>query len=106
MGVPELKKNHACLILDPKQRNQEEKVMLCHMRASSHGVPSPTHVNKFQHGGRVPNFESQEPIKDMVSVRPRFFYAKNFLLDPTLNTCPKPQLQKMMPRRHLCHTWG
>ena len=32
-------------------------------RASSHGVPSPTHVNKFQHKGKVPTYEIQETIK-------------------------------------------
>ena len=106
MGVPELQKNHACLILGPTKRNQEDKGMLCCLGASSHGVPSPTHVNKFQHGGKVPTFESQEPMKDMVFVRPRLLYAKIFLLDPTFNTCPESQLQKVMPRRHLCHIWG
>ena len=28
----------------------------------------------------------------------------SFLLDPTLNTSPKPRLQKVLPSRHLCHT--
>jgi hypothetical protein len=42
------------------------------------------------------------------------FYANNlrivlrigssFLLDPTLNTSPKPRLQTMLPSRHQCHT--
>ena len=35
------------------------------LRAGSHGsqVPSPTHVSKSQHGGKVPTFEPQETIK-------------------------------------------
>ena len=28
----------------------------------------------------------------------------NFLLDPTLNTSPRPCLQKVLPCRHPCHT--
>ena len=32
------------------------------IRAGSHGIPSPTHVNKSQHGGRVRAFEPQEPV--------------------------------------------
>ena len=26
-------------------------------------VPSPTHVSRSQHGGKVPSFEPQEPLK-------------------------------------------
>ena len=33
------------------------------LRARSHGVPSPIHVNKFQHGGKVPTFEPQEIVR-------------------------------------------
>ena len=33
------------------------------LRAGSHGVPSATHVSKFQHGGKAPTFEPQEIIK-------------------------------------------
>ena len=29
----------------------------------------------------------------------------SFLLDPTLNTSPKPHLQKVLWCRHPCHTW-
>ena len=29
----------------------------------------------------------------------------SFLLNPTLNTNPKPHLQQMLPCRHSCHTW-
>ena len=27
------------------------------------------------------------------------------LVDPTLNTCPKGHLPKLLPHRHPCHTW-
>ena len=33
------------------------------LSASSDGVPSPTHVNKSEHGGKLPTLEPQEPIK-------------------------------------------
>ena len=33
------------------------------LRARSHGVPSPIHVNKLQHGGKVPTFEPQEIVR-------------------------------------------
>ena len=33
------------------------------VRVDSHGVPSPTHVSKSQHGGKVPTFEPRETIK-------------------------------------------
>ena len=53
--------------------------MLCHVKASSYGwVPGPTHVNKFRHGGKVPTFESQEPIKNTIFIRPRLPTANNF----------------------------
>ena len=29
----------------------------------------------------------------------------SFMLDPALNISPKPQLQKVLSCRHLCHTW-
>ena len=31
--------------------------------------------------------------------------GSRFLLDPTLNTSPKPHLQKLLPCGHPCHTW-
>ena len=31
--------------------------------------------------------------------------GSRFLLDPTLNTNPKPHLQKVLLCRHPCHTW-
>ena len=31
--------------------------------------------------------------------------GSNLLLDPTLNTSPKPHLQKVLPCGHPCHTW-
>ena len=31
--------------------------------------------------------------------------GSSFLLDPTLNTNPKPYPQKVLPCRHPCHTW-
>ena len=33
------------------------------VRVDSHGVPSPTHVSKSQHGGKVPTFEPQVTIE-------------------------------------------
>ena len=82
-------------------------------------VPSPTHVSKSQHGCKVPTFEPQEPIKIwLINIKfiSHLFYAKilsrhllrvgsRFLLDPILNTSPKPHLQKVLPCRHPCRTW-
>ena len=34
-----------------------------YLRAGSHGVPSPTHVNKSQHGGKALTFEPKETTK-------------------------------------------
>jgi hypothetical protein len=34
-----------------------------YLRARSHGVPSPTHVNKSQHGGKAPTIEPKETTK-------------------------------------------
>ena len=31
--------------------------------------------------------------------------GSSFWLHPTLNTSPKPDLQKMLPCKHPCHTW-
>ena len=83
-------------------------------------VPSPTHVNKSQHGGRVPAFEPQEPFNSYglcrilsnldYSMQKKisgavFRIASSFLLDLTLNTSPKAHLEKVLPCRHPCHTW-
>jgi hypothetical protein len=83
-------------------------------------VPSPTHVNKSRHGGKVPNFEPQETIRVwfiFIKVDDIYFIYKekskelvlqvgsSFLLDPALNRNPKPKLQKMMPCSRPCHTW-
>ena len=40
------------------------KVVYMVLRAGSHGISSPTHVNKSQHGGKGPTFEPQEPSND------------------------------------------
>jgi hypothetical protein len=83
-------------------------------------VPSPTHVNIPQYGGKVPTFEHQGPINNMVHTHSSdifILHAKtflgfslnvgsSFLLDPTPDTSPKPHLQKVMPYRHPYHTWG
>ena len=82
------------------------------LRTRSHGVQSPIHVNKFQHGGKVPTFEPQETVR----VYSWLYYAKeflglvvrvgfSFLLNQTLNTSPKSHLQKVLPCRCPCHTW-
>ena len=31
--------------------------------------------------------------------------SSSYLLDPTLNTSPKPRPQKALSCRHPCHTW-
>jgi hypothetical protein len=90
------------------------------IRTGSHGVPSPTHVSKSQHGGRVPTCKPQGTTKiwlNIIKVGSWSFYAKifvglglrvgsSFLLDPTCNASPKPRLQKVLPCRHPCHSWG
>ena len=71
---------------------------------------------KSQHGGKVPTFEPQEPIKvwfmsDLDSLMQKRILGlvlqvgSSFLLNPTLNTSPKPHLQEVLPYRHPCHTW-
>jgi hypothetical protein len=89
------------------------------LRAGSHGVPSPTHVSKAKHAGKVPTIEPQQTLKvwfTSIKIRSWLFYAKNsqdlywelglaFLLEPTLNIRPEPHLQKVLPCRHPCHTW-
>ena len=90
------------------------------LRVSSQGVPSPTQFDNFQHGGKVPTFEPQETFKIwllIINIGSGVIYAKIFagivfmigpcfLLDPTLNTNPKPHFQKVLPSRHPCHTWN
>jgi hypothetical protein len=90
-----------------------------HFRAGSHGVPSPIHVSKSQHGGKVPTCEPQVFSgiwHNIIIVGSWLFYAKtlawlglsvgsSFLLDPTCNTSSKPHVQEMLPCRHLCHSW-
>ena len=81
-------------------------------------VPNPNNVSKSQHEGKVPTFEPNKLLNYALyslKVDFLFFYANSlgivlrigssFLLDPTLNTSPKPRLQKMLPSRHQCHTW-
>ena len=92
-------------------------------RSGVHGshVPSPTHVSKSQvHTWRQSlNFWASRNHWNMDNYHqggPRLVYTKifvgvvwrvgcSFLLDPTLNTTPKPHLQKVLPCRHSCHTW-
>ena len=77
-------------------------------------VPSSTQVSK------VPTFELQETINiHKIIIEVGFwwlFYAKiitrmflrvgfTFLLDSTLDTCPKPHLQEVLSCKHPCHTW-
>ena len=89
---------------------------LVHMRSQ---VPSPTHVGKSQHGGKVPAFEPQETIKIwLILIRSRisiilckifaglvFNFGSSKKRDPTCNTNPKSHLQKVLSCRHPCHTW-
>ena len=86
---------------------------LIELRAISHGLPSPIH------GGKVLTLDPQETIKlwiTVIKVESWLLYGKisqglrlrvgsNFFLNPTLNTCSKPHLQKVLPRRHPCHAW-
>ena len=72
------------------------------VRANSHRVPSPTHVSKSQHGGKVPTCEPQVITKIwliMIKGRTWLFRAKifaglglrvgsSFLLYPTCKTSP------------------
>jgi hypothetical protein len=51
------------------------------LRASIHEVPSPTHVSKSQHGGKVPTLEPQTIIKIwliIIKVGSWLFYDKTF----------------------------
>ena len=89
------------------------------LRASSHGFPSPTHVRKPRHGGKVPIFQSQETIEVwLIFIRAGCWLfdagkftgfvsrvGSSFMLDPTLNTSPEPHIQKVSSCGHSCHTW-
>ena len=93
------------------------------LRAGFHGAPSPTHVGKSQHGGKVPTFEPQETNRIWMivfKVGVWIFYAKHFaglvlndgssfLFDPILYTSPKPCLQKSVDvwlgTRDPCEGW-
>ena len=80
---------------------------------------SPTHVSKSPHGGKAPAFEPQDTIKiwsnlpysrTLINVEKIFGklvlrVGSSFSLNSTCNTSPKPHLQKVLPCRHLCHTW-
>jgi hypothetical protein len=95
---------------------------MSHLRSSSHEDPRPTHVSKSQRGGQVPTFEPSRKHESRVNYHENlifddFFNAKmleglklrvgsRFLLDPTLNTSPKPHLQEVLPCRHPSHTWA
>ena len=47
----------------PHVNLEQEPVTLCRSVHMGSRVPSPTHVSKSQHGGKVPTFEPQESIK-------------------------------------------
>jgi hypothetical protein len=42
---------------------KKKVISMFKVRASSHGVPSPTHVSESRHGGNVPTFESRETVQ-------------------------------------------
>ena len=87
-----------------------------------YGVPKPVHVSKSQHGGKLPTSYPQEMINNLYIYigylslsRILIIYAKvfaklvlsvgsNILLNPTLNTSPKPHLRKVSPCRFPCCT--
>ena len=82
--------------------------MRCQLKVGLPGVPSPTHVSKSQHGGKVPTFEPQETIKIWLIIFKAGLvlrFGSSFLLDSTLNASPKPHLRKVLSCRHPCHTW-
>ena len=77
----------------------------------------PSHVNNSQHGDKVSTFEPQKIVTiwlTIIKFISWLFYTKlhaelgvqsSKKLDPTLNRSPKPHLQKVVPNRHMCHTW-
>jgi hypothetical protein len=90
------------------------------LKATSHGMPSP----KPHSSQQVPtwrqslNFWASRNHQSMVciiKVKSSLFYANisglvlwvvsSFMLNPTLNTSPKPHLQIVLPCRHPCRTW-
>ena len=91
---------HYCTLI--KLYKNWKELLPLYIRAGSHGGPKP------QHGGKVLSFEPQETVKMwliIIQVRSLLFYAKiitglvlrvgsSFLLDPILNTSPKPHLRK------------
>ena len=82
-------------------------------------VPSPTHVKKSQHVGKISTCEPQVTTKIwliVIKVGSWLFCANyswglglrvgsSFLLNPTCNTSSKPHLQKVLSCRHPCHSW-
>ena len=58
------------------------------LRANSHGVPSP-----------------KSQVSPMLA-SPTFLASRNhWIYGLLMNTIPTPYLQKVLPRRHPCHTW-
>ena len=94
----------------------------CTLRAVHVGfhVPSPTHVSKSQHGGKSLNFWASWNHSNMVYFHWSWILiilcklssgdllvlrvGSSFLLNPTLNTSPKPHPRKVLPCKHPCHT--
>ena len=64
------------------------------VKGGSHWVPSPTHVNKVDHGCKVPTFQPRQPIKVWFHGIQIVFVqnSRDFLFDPTLNTWLEPRL--------------
>jgi hypothetical protein len=45
---------------------------ILYLKADSHGVPSLTHANKSEHGGKVTTFELKKPLKIwLISIKVR-----------------------------------
>ena len=73
--------------------------------------------SKSQHGGACPAFEPHETVKVwLIIIEVGSWICKifagvvltigsSFLLGPTLDTSPKPHLQKVLLCRHPCYTW-
>jgi hypothetical protein len=46
-----------------QHKDLEGRISYSNLRVGSHGVPSPTHISKFQHGDKIPTFEPQEILE-------------------------------------------
>ena len=59
-----------------------EKNSILFSEGGSHWVPSPTHVSKYQHGGKVPTFEPQYIMKTWLNI----IKVESLLFDVQIST--------------------